>query len=53
MCENKVYCENPEYNLLTEDRVQFGGYRRTKGDKRYHNPTISKMEIVGFHLPAI
>ncbi len=35
MCGNKFIERTSEYNLLTEDVVQFGGYRRTKGDNRY------------------
>jgi len=39
MCGNKFIERTSEYTLLTEDMVQFGGYRRTKGDKRYQ-PTF-------------
>jgi hypothetical protein len=33
MCGNKFIQRTTEYTLLTEDMVQFGGYRPTKGDK--------------------
>lgn len=37
MCGNKFIERTSKYNLFTEDMVQFGGYRRTKGYKRDPN----------------